>query len=204
MIEFIGFGKIPRYSREVVVTEKIDGTNAQIYIEQVEPVVTELALNWISVTKENQQFRLLAGSKKRWLTSWQDNFGFWKWVYDNAAELIKLGPGRHFGEWWGQGIQRNYGLRERRFSLFNRKKWSDPLVRPSCCDVVPMLWQGQMDELNVPVIMLNLGQSGSIAMPGYRNPEGIVIYHTLGNVLFKKTFEDDDKGKEWHERDSDN
>ena len=30
--EFMGFPKIARYSREVIVTEKIDGTNACIYI----------------------------------------------------------------------------------------------------------------------------------------------------------------------------
>ena len=48
MEEFTGFGKIPRYSREVLVTEKIDGTNAQIYIT------------------EDGQF--LVGSRKRWIT----------------------------------------------------------------------------------------------------------------------------------------
>jgi len=43
--------------------------------------------------------------------------------------------------------------------------------------------------------MLNLAHVGSIAAPGFMQPEGIVIYHTSGNVLFKKTFENDEVGK---------
>lgn len=206
MIEFVGFGKVPRYSRECCVTEKIDGTNAQIYIEKVEPLVLELPTlpepEWIFVTNagENWQFKLLAGSKKRWLTKEKDHFDFWTWVYENASELIKLGPGHHFGELWGQGIQRNYGLKERRFSLFNLKKWSDPLVRPACCGVVPVLWKGPFDNMNVAEIMRVLWQRGSVAAPFFIRPEGIVIYHAGGNALFKKTFEGDDKGKEQFER----
>jgi hypothetical protein len=180
MIEFVGFGKIPRYSREVVVSEKIDGTSGTIYIDE--------------------EGGIFAASRTRWIDPEHDNHGFAKWVQENREELFKLGPGWHRGEWWGQGIQRNYGLKEKRFSLFNVKKWRDPLVRPACCSVVPVLWQGDFGDLNVPVIMVDLWQRGSMAAPGFIRPEGIVIYHTVGNVLFKKTFEDDDKGKEWHER----
>ncbi len=32
---------------------------------------------------------------------------------------------------------------------------------------------------------------GSLAAPGYMKPEGVVIYHVAGNVLFKKTLEED-------------
>jgi hypothetical protein len=42
-----------------------------------------------------------------------------------------------------------------------------------------------------------LRDKGSAAAPGYMNPEGIVIYH-LGktkDTYFKKTFENDEKGK---------
>ena len=206
MIEFVGFGKIPRYSRECCATEKIDGTNAQVYIEKVEPLVLELPTlpepEWIFVTNagENWQFKLLAGSKKKWLTKDKDNFGFWAWVYEHAIELTKLGPGHHFGEWWGQGIQRNYGLKERRFSLFNVKKWSDPLVRPACCGVVPVLWKGPFADLNVAEIMRVLWQQGSVAAPFFIRPEGIVIYHVGANALFKKSFENDEGGKEQLER----
>ncbi len=38
---------------------------------------------------------------------------------------------------------------------------------------------------------------GSVCVPGFMNPEGIVIYHIAGNLLFKKTLVHDDapKGK---------
>mgnify|MGYP001595560836 CR=1 FL=1 len=35
MSEFVEFRKIPRLNRDVVITEKIDGTSAQVLIEQV-------------------------------------------------------------------------------------------------------------------------------------------------------------------------
>ena len=106
-----------------------------------------------------------------------------------------LGPGRHFGEWWGSGIQRGYGLPkgEKRFSLFNVKRWTEN--RPQCCYVVPVLYQGDFDTgVNLDT-MKTLAYGGSLAAPGFMKPEGVVIYHTAGNVLFKKTFEKDEKGK---------
>lgn len=35
-------------------------------------------------------------------------------------------------------------------------------------------------------------KNGSYASLGYMKPEGIVIYHTAANVMFKKTFENDE------------
>jgi hypothetical protein len=32
LLEFVEFQKIPRLKREIVITEKIDGTNAQVFI----------------------------------------------------------------------------------------------------------------------------------------------------------------------------
>lgn len=124
MTEFKEFPKMPRWSREVIITEKIDGTNASIFIG------------------EDGEF--LTGSRTRWITPTDDNFGFSGWAYYNKEELLKLGPGHHFGEWWGSGIQRGYGLKEKRFSLFNTFRWSDAAVRPSCCSVVPVLSAGML------------------------------------------------------------
>lgn len=174
-MDFIEYPKITRYSREVIVTEKIDGTNAQILIT------------------EDGQF--LTGSRTRWITPEDDNYGFARWAQDHKESLLTLGIGRHFGEWWGSGCQRGYGLPkgEKRFSLFNVSRWTHAL--PECCYVVPILWQGQFDDLNVQEIMNNLKQSGSHAAPGFNNPEGIVIWHTKGNIGFKKTFVKDETGK---------
>lgn len=172
-IPFKSFSKIPRLSREIVITEKIDGTNAQIFIG------------------ENGEF--LTGSRTRWITPENDNYGFSRWAHEHKDELMQLGPGAHFGEWWGQGIQRNYGLRERRFSLFNVHKWGE--VRPACCGVVPELWRGIMDTWIIRDVLEDLLKKGSKAQPGYMNPEGIVIYHTAGGHLYKKTIDGDESPK---------
>ena len=175
MADFIEFPKMARYSREVIVTEKIDGTNAQIMIT------------------EDGEF--MVGSRTRWITPETDNFGFAKWAYEHKDELMLLGAGRHFGEWWGSGIQRGYGLQkgEKRFSLFNVSRWENE--RPACCCVVPILWRGDFGLLDVQSIMDSLRATGSLALPGFMNPEGIVIFHTKANFGFKKTFEKDGTGK---------
>jgi hypothetical protein len=134
---FEAFDKIARLSRMCVITEKIDGTNAQIYI--------------------GEDGAFLAGSRNGWITPEQDNFGFARWSQANKDELLKLGPGRHFGEWWGSGIQRRYGLAEKRFSLFNVGRWRAPdAVLPACVHLVPVLYEGIFSDeavaeaLNLP------------------------------------------------------
>lgn len=175
--DFKAFQKIPRYSREVVITEKIDGTNGVICVND---------------TGDD----LIAGSRSRWITPTDDNAGFAKWVEANKAELLTLGPGLHYGEWWGPGIQRGYGLKEKRFSLFNVSKWSDDTTRPKCCSVVPTLWTGSMDAIQYGIdFSIRRLAAGSLVSPGFMRPEGIVIFHTAGGYLFKKTLEGDEKPK---------
>lgn len=174
--EFLEFPKMGRLSREMIITEKIDGTNAQILI-----------------TDDGDLF---VGSRTRWITPGKatDNYGFAGWVEGNKQELLKLGPGRHFGEWWGKGIQRGYNLTEKRFSLFNVSRW-DSADRPSCCYVVPQLHRGIFDTLVIDHILADLAKGGSFASPGFMNPEGIVVYHTAAGVGFKKTIEKDETPK---------
>jgi hypothetical protein len=175
VIEFEEFGKIPRLSRECVVTEKIDGTNASVMI-----------------TEDGDMF---FGSRTKWVTPTDDNYGFAKWAEGNRADLMKLGPGKHYGEWWGQGIQRNYSLREKRFSLFNVSKWSDETVRPACCHVVPVIARDMFDAPGLTHrILKQLREEGSLAAPGFMKPEGIIVFHIAANLLFKKTIE---KDAEW-------
>lgn len=177
-MEFIPFQKIARISRNVVVSEKIDGTNGQIII--------------------NEYGEMAAASRNRVITPQDDHYGFAKWVEANKNELLKLGPGHHFGEWWGYKIQRNYGLREKRFSLFNLERWADggKRVRPACCHVVPILWEGNFDDLCIRDIMDKLRKGGSVAAPGFMQPEGIVIYHCGAKAYIgKKTFENDEEPK---------
>jgi hypothetical protein len=181
LVEFTSFQKIARLTRECIITEKIDGTNGQILIT------------------EDKQFYV--GSRSMWILTpadayLPDPFGFARWALVHKDELIeKLGPGAHFGEWWGQGIQRKYGLAEKRFSLFNTTRWSDPAVRPSCCHVVPVLYQGVFETSMVEAAVGSLKVCGSQAAPGFMKPEGVVIYHTAAKALFKKTIEKDEEPK---------
>lgn len=195
-MEFNSFPKIARLSRECVITEKIDGTNASIYI--------------------GEDGTFLTGSRTRWITPDEDNYGFSRWAHENKNELMKLGQGHHFGEWWGSGVQRGYGLPkgEKRFSLFNVHRWAmvgttlrsypceNPTLpmktqeyAPSCCHVVPILWEGIFDSVAVETALLTLKQVGSVASPGFNNPEGVVIYHKAANIMFKKTIEKDEEYK---------
>jgi hypothetical protein len=171
--EFIEFPKMPRLSREIVVTEKIDGTNAQIYI--------------------TDSGDLFTGSRTRWITPEDDNYGFARWAQENRAALLELGPGQHFGEWWGAGIQRKYGISEKRFSLFNVDRWGES--RPTCCHVVPVLYRGDFKTEAVENALNELRANGSVAAPGFTNPEGVVVFHLAGRVGFKKTLHKDELPK---------
>lgn len=169
---FTAFPKIPRLSRDCLVTEKIDGTNGQVVVSEEGRVVA-------------------VGSRNRYITPEQDNYGFAAWVAAHAEELAELGPGRHFGEWWGPGIQRGYGLKERRFSLFNVARHAD--TAPACCSVVPVLWKGNFDDFNAAEILAKLEAQGSVASPGFMRPEGIVVFHQ--GAMFKKLLENDSQPK---------
>lgn len=172
---FTEFNKIYRVSRPCVITEKIDGTNAQICI--------------------TESGKFLTGSRTRWITPLNDNYGFSRWAYEHKEELLKLGVGKHFGEWWGQGVQRGYNMKEKHFSLFNVSRWGDASIRPSCCDVVPVLYEGIFDTTKIDECIERLRSEGSIAAPGFMKPEGIVCFHVQGNFCLKKTLEKDQEHK---------
>jgi hypothetical protein len=190
---FTEFPKMARLSRECIITEKIDGTNAQIYI-----------------TEDGDLF---TGSRTRWVTPESDNFGFARWAQEHREELMLLGPGRHFGEWWGKGIQRGYGVPDKRLSLFNVTRWclhgtepqpipsADPNIRrrqgvlPPCVGLVPVLFRGTFCTQAAQAVLESLILAGSVAAPGFMNPEGIVVFHTAGSVGFKKTIHKDEVPK---------
>jgi hypothetical protein len=172
-MDFEPFEKIPRLSRECMITEKIDGTNAQIFIG------------------EDGEF--LTGSRNRWITPEADNYGFSRWAHEHKEELLTLGPGRHFGEWWGSGIQRRYGIEDKRFSLFNAVRYAED--RPACCMVVPVIARGIFSTGLIEAALEMLREGGSLAAPGFMDPEGIVIYHEAAKQYFKKTLAGDEKPK---------
>ena len=193
-MEFVGFPKIARLNRDCIITEKIDGTNAQVFIRPIEGSDYELA---VPAVAHNTDLGLVmfAGSRTRYITPDNDNFGFAAWVKANADELFKLGHGQHFGEWWGGKIQRGYGIAAKQFSLFNVSRWADPALRPVCCGVVPTLYTGPFSTEIVGTQIERLRTLGSVAAPGYMNPEGLVVFHTASQELFKVTLEGDGQPK---------
>jgi RNA ligase-like protein len=172
MRPFTPFPKIGRLEKDMVVTEKIDGTNAAVCVGEYGDV-------W-------------AQSRTRFITPTEDNYGFAAWVRENEDALSDLGPGVHFGEWWGKGIQRNYGLDERRFSLFNTGRWQSMgseenhrCVEVPVCHVVPVLLLSTFNTVAVQEMFNYLRETGSVAAQGFMNPEGVVVFHTARGVLFK-------------------
>jgi hypothetical protein len=166
-MEFKSFKKIEHFDKlQMIITQKIHGSNAQVVIT------------------END---ILCGSRNRWLTPDDDNFGFAKFVHDNKEEFIsKLGVGTHYGEWAGPGINSGEGLTEKTFILFDYWKFSDVALPPNC-RVVPVLYKGKLNLDKIDEVMEDLRVNGSKLVPGFMKPEGVVI--TLNGGLFKKVFE---------------
>jgi hypothetical protein len=201
-LKFVQFPKIPRLKKEVVITEKVDGTSAQIAIIELG---NEVAYNmaaadpyvlrvYPSERTGDNPWALKAGSRNRWLKIGADNFNFAGWVLEHSDELKSLGLGRHYGEWYGKGIQRDYGLWDKKFALFNVARWNDENPnRPACCQVVPILARGE--NVDTDVVMEKLFREGSVLAPGYGRPEGIVVFHSASRQLYKRTFDQD--GGKW-------
>lgn len=178
--DFHRMPKIPRYFRSIVVTEKLDGTNAAILIND----------EGVFGCSKN---KILSPGKST------DNFGFAAWVESCKDDLKNaLGFGLHRGEFWGVGVNRGYGLIERRFSLFNTHKWTLPYLDgllPSGVHVTPTLYKGPHDQYWIIHCLDNLKTYGSYAAKGYMNPEGIVVFHEQSGHLYKITLENDELAK---------
>lgn len=193
-IAFQGWPKTPRLLRDMVVTEKIDGTNAAIGIQKADQAFTgdiSKAL-YVADTVDGEHYLIWAQSRNRIITAEQDNYGFAFWVYTNARTLIAdLGTGLHFGEWWGLGIQRNYGLDHREFALFNTGKWADTVFSTWNLGVVPVLFQGTFNTDDVRECLRFLADAGSVASPGFKPAEGVCVYHTASRQVYKATIDND-------------
>lgn len=205
-IQFKAWPKTPRLFRDIVVTEKLDGTNSAVHLTPVADWEADLIRtapgdnSFRAVQVDGGWWTVSAQSRKRIITPGKatDNFGFAEWVYGNVEELVRiLGEGLHFGEWWGKGIQRGYGLNERRFSLFNTERhgWLDTEVGNVLLRSVPKLYEGVFDESAIVAELENLRDGGSVAVPGWPTPEGLVVYHTAIRQTMKVTLDDHDRGK---------
>lgn len=208
-IEFRAWPKTPRLMRQAWITEKIDGTNGCVVIREHAfgghvdgvPTGTRLVLGPDSDDDlPDHEYLVAAQSRKRLITPDDDNHGFARWVHANADELVNvLGPGYHYGEWWGRGIQRGYGMDYKKFSLFNTRRWwfnfpeHDPVGGE--LDVVPVLDVGDWSTEAINEALDRLRREGSAASPGYMRPEGICIYHEQAEKVFKVLLDRDDLSK---------
>lgn len=183
------FGSIPRRYRGITITEKLDGTNGLIRIRNV------------GSEEDGDIFVIRAGSRNKWLVIGDDNYGFAGWVERNKETLIAdLGEGDHYGEWWGAGIQRRYGLlgTDKRFSLFNSNRWAEresTFTTPNLFSVPVLAQDVPNTDKEISIALGILRSEGSKASPGYMNPEGIVIWDDAARINQKVTLENDEKPK---------
>jgi len=199
-MEFEAWPKIPRLRRDITITEKIDGTNAAVLIEEMEaPWYYQEGVQHPVMLADGRCFTLQCQSRTRLVTPADDNFGFAMWAYTHAEELVTfLGEGRHFGEWWGSGIQRRYGLDHKRFSLFNVNRWGsvpDEHWPIDLLDRVPVLYRGPFSSTQVDHELDMLRLHGSSAAPGFMDPEGIVVFLNQARLMFKATCKNDEQPK---------
>lgn len=204
-IEFRAWPKTPRLFREIVITEKVNGTNSAVIIQEwpdrAEADPNRLAL----INRDGVLYEIAAQSRKRLITPGKttDNYGFAAFVQLNAEVLFDLlGPGRHFGEWWGDGIQGQKTISNMRgFALFNTDKHGgmyEWLKAPDGRDVlVEPVWEiyrGPFSEERIQLVLDELKKNGS-----YMNPtseaEGICVFHTQSRQVYKYTIEGDDAHK---------
>lgn len=171
MKHFVKYPKTKRLggkAANMMISEKLDGTNASITIKDGEIVCV--------------------ASKNRPITPGKnsDNYGFAQWVLDNHDELLKLGEGYHPGEWCGPKIQDNpYNLEKRTWFIFNTFRPADSL--PSCVKQVPLLYKGPFDMQCIQDVMNDLYHNKSSVTEG-AIPEGVCIYHCGMRETFKDTF----------------
>lgn len=174
-MEFVEWPKIGRLFREVIVTEKLDGTNAAVHVDD--------DCNVVGVQ-----------SRTRFITPEDDNYGFAAYVYNNVHNFAQLGPGVHHGEWAGKGIQKLYKTAtDRKFWLFNARRWTLEVL-PGDIDVVPTLYDGTYYEGLVEETIKDLEINGSLAYPGCE-AEGIVVYWPQSRQSFKVTLKNDGQPK---------
>jgi len=195
-MEFKAFPKIQSLSKtEMYITQKIHGTNAQVFILPTDsdgefPAGSMIHIDEI-VKIDDKKFAVRAGSRTRWIYPEDDNFGFATFVRANKEMFARsLGPGQHFGEWAGPGINSGEGLSQKTLVLFDFWKYPPEHVMPPQTTVVPVLYKGLFDLKQIDTSFEELRTKGSSLVPGFMCPEGIVV-SVLGTRL-KRVFDPED------------
>jgi hypothetical protein len=209
MAEFTAWPKTMRLYRTIIVSEKIDGTNAGIHIEKLGDVASrsyhvngigDLPATPGAVLVGSDVYRVTAQSRTRLVYPGKgtDNYGFAEWTLSNAARLVDLlGVGLHMGEYWGKGINRGYGLESRRFSLFNTDRYRGVLADIGDVRVgpVPVIYQGMFSDKEIKGALADLAYNGSWAAPGFMDAEGVCVWHSQTRQVLKVTLDNQDCSK---------
>lgn len=206
------FGQTPDLFADGTLCEKLDGDTIGIHIDplKTDPFTDEVGIKagdvmFSGADKRAEFYRVWLQNRSREVTPDQhDVHGVAAWARAHAAQLVEtLGPGIHFGEWWGYKICRGYGLGpgDRRFSLFNTARWGfiDGTQVPSLY-AAPVLWEGNLMEgwATIRNEMDALLEGGSVAAPGYRHPEGVVLYHHGADVMMQHLFKSETRHRRHH------
>lgn len=207
-IEFQAWPKTPRLFRDIVITEKVDGTNSAVIIEEINPELDYEAEGdpfvLAQVERGGSTYAVAAQSRNRLIFPGKttDNHGFAGFVQENAEQLFDLlGPGRHYGEWWGKGIQGRYSVNFKGFALFNTEKhedlyewFRDTSIGDVLVEAMPVLYKGPYSEQKIRETLSELNTNGSLV--SFRDKaEGIVVFHTQSRKVYKVTLDGNDKGK---------
>lgn len=203
-LEFESWGKTPRWVNETMtITEKIDGTNACVVIlpydaeahHDMTSTGRALMVSMDEGPEPTHTFATQSRKKFIWPGKQSDNAGFAAWAWDNAFDIISdLGYGKHYGEWWGRGIQRGYEQDTKRFSLFNPWRYDaegDRVFTVKEMGTVPILCSGDAGDEKVHQMLDFLKEYGSVAAPGYMNPEGVIVSYKLAQRSYKAFVNDD-------------
>lgn len=202
-IEFQSWPKTPRLFRDIVITEKVDGSNSAIIIQRSETGVMDGdAVAFVYL--DGVGYDVAAQSRNRLIYPGKttDNHGFARFVEENAERLVELlGEGRHYGEWWGKGVQGRYHVQFKGFALFNTEKhdglytwFRDTSIGDVLVEAMPVLYKGPYSEQKIRETLSELNTNGSVVSP-FDPAEGIVVFHTQSRKVYKVTLDNNDKGK---------
>lgn len=184
MTEFKAWQKTTRLESPCVISEKLDGANACVVVEEVEEFslldasITILATNPDDASTA-RAFRVSAQSRTRLALPGQDETGIADWVAQRRGRLaLDLGPGYHYGE-----FVKGKGLKEPKLFLFNTGRWGGKQFTTPGLDVVPVLYEGNYYEGIVEKYLNDLRENGSWVLDS--PPEGVVIFWKHDQTLKK-------------------
>ncbi len=202
-----------------IISEKVDGTNGLIEIHNPgSGCSSEQCTAFPCGVKDCSEEPVIKfGSRNRYITFNDDNAGFANFFRhyearfkDVAADIVlkelkvsgetltecqEQYPLRIYGEWFGSGIQRGYGLKDKFFMPFSTF-YAEKLIEYQVPNIVKpnIMYTGKFSQEIANTCMQTL-TNGSLVIPEFKRPEGIVIHFPKYNFRLKQTFE----GSKWEQ-----